>query len=165
MDTDFTIIDNFLDQGDFEDIKFALTTTNITPWFLANEIADMDDDTNMFYLTHKIYDNDVVASEYYNNIMRPILAKLDYKSLIRIKCNLYPRSESVHVHNKHTDYKFEHLGALYFVNTNNGYTTMYDGTQIESIENRMLFFKPHLPHQSSTCSDEKYRITINFNYF
>ena len=165
MDTNYTVIDNFLSKDDFEDIKFALTATNVTPWFLGNEIANMQDLSNLFYLTHKIYDNDTITSEYYNNIMIPILQKIEYRSLIRIKCNLYPRTERIIEHNAHTDYPFDHLGALFFVNTNDGYTTLEDGTKIESLENRMLFFNPSLQHYSSTCSDQKYRITINFNYF
>ena len=165
MDTDYKIIDNFLSEDDHFAIKISLTETNITPWFISNEISHADVNTDLFYMTHKIYDDNIVTSDYYNTIMSPILSKLNHKALIRIKCNLYPKTDNIREHNQHIDYPFEHLGALYFVNTNNGYTILHDGTKVESVENRMLFFKPNLNHNSTTCSDEKYRITINFNYF
>lgn len=162
---DFKIVDNFLSDDDHFMIKTTLTETNITPWFIANEIANEEDNSDLFYMTHKVYDRDVVTSDYYSSIMTPILQELDHKSLIRIKCNLYPKTETIRIHESHTDYPYDHLGALYFVNSNDGFTTMHDGTKIESVANRMLFFNPSLPHNSSTCTNDKYRITINFNYF
>ena len=37
--------------------------------------------------------------------------------------------------------------------------------KIESIENRALLFDPSIEHRSTTCTDAKGRININFNYF
>ena len=31
--------------------------------------------------------------------------------------------------------------------------------------NRAVFFRPHELHSSSVCTNQKRRITINFNYF
>ncbi len=36
---------------------------------------------------------------------------------------------------------------------------------IDSVANRILFFDPSEEHSSSLCTDQKRRITINFNYF
>jgi hypothetical protein len=40
-----------------------------------------------------------------------------------------------------------------------------DGTKIDSVENRILFFNPSEEHDSENCTDEKTRINININYF
>ena len=50
------------------------------------------------------------------------------------------------------------------MNTNNGYTEFEKGDIVESVENRMVIFDSNLKHQTVTCTDEKIRIVINFNY-
>ena len=87
------------------------------------------------------------------------------KSIMRAKANLYPNCGELVEHDMHTDYNFEHQAAIFYVNTNNGYTKLKDGTKIESIANRVLIFKGNDLHCSTTCTDQQARININFNYF
>ena len=54
--------------------------------------------------------------------------------------------------------------ATYYLNTNNGYTELKTGEKVESVENRMLVFDSNIEHQGVTCTDEKRRVLINFNY-
>ena len=54
-------------------------------------------------------------------------------------------------------YKFPYKTAVFYVNTNNGYTEFEDGTKVESVENRIIFFDGSRPHNSSTCTDQKIR--------
>lgn len=91
--------------------------------------------------------------------------QLDCKSLIRIKANLYPSTENIEYHDKHIDYDFEHRGAIFYLKTNNGYTIVEDDIKVESIANRILLFDPSKPHNSTTCTDDKCRVNVNFNYF
>ena len=39
-----------------------------------------------------------------------------------------------------------------------------DGTKVESIQNRLLLFAPSKTHNSTSCTDAKVRVNINFNY-
>ena len=39
-----------------------------------------------------------------------------------------------------------------------------EGDKVESVANRVVIFDPTLEHRSVTCTDEKRRIVINFNY-
>ena len=80
------------------------------------------------------------------------------------KVNFYPRTDDIVYHKKHTDLPFEHTGALFYLNTNDGLTVLEDGTKIESIENRILLFDASRPHHSTTTSDQTRRMNINFNY-
>ena len=64
-----------------------------------------------FYMTHMVCSNSIITSPFFDHII-PVLKKLDIKSLIRIKCNLYPNSEKIHEHEKHTDYDFSHKTAM-----------------------------------------------------
>ena len=51
------------------------------------------------------------------------------------------------------------------MNTNNGYTKFENGTKVESVANRMLTFSANMKHTGTSCTDEKRRIVINFNYY
>ena len=54
--------------------------------------------------------------------------------------------------------------STYYINTNNGWTEFEDGGKVESVANRMLVFDSNLVHGGVSCTDEKTRILINFNY-
>ena len=55
--------------------------------------------------------------------------------------------------------------SIFYMNTNNGYTKFEDGTKIESVANRLVSFPSNMKHKGSSCTDEKIRVVINFNYF
>ena len=55
--------------------------------------------------------------------------------------------------------------SIFYVNTNNGYTKFEDGTKVESVANRMITFPSNMKHTGTSCTDEKKRIVINFNYY
>jgi len=136
------------------------------PWYLSRNVASTDDtNSNEFYMYHPFYWDYAPASEWFNQLLMPLIDALQPKSLMRVKGNLYPATETVIEHAPHVDDNFSHKGAVYFVNTNNGYTTTVGGTKVPSIENSILLFDPSEPHFSSTCTNDKFRVTINVNYF
>ena len=56
--------------------------------------------------------------------------------------------------------------AILYVNTNNGYTKFEeDGSIVESVANRYIEFPANTRHFGTSCTDEKIRIVINYNYF
>ena len=65
----------------------------------------------------------------------------------------------------HSDFPFDHNGAVFYLNTNNGYTKLHDGTRVCSKENRLLLFDAKLPHCSTNCTDQKIRLNINLNFY
>ena len=107
----------------------------------------------------------MLLQEWFDELVVPLVEQLQPKSLMRVKANLYPSTETILEHDPHIDDDFSHKGAVYFVNTNNGYTTTNDNTKVPSVENSVLLFDPSEPHFSSTCTDDKFRVTINVNYF
>jgi hypothetical protein len=164
MKSKYEIIDNFLPKEDFIKLKDTILHYNF-PWFFQNQINHLHSlkDTS-FYFTHVIY-VDEQNSNHYKLMKDLFFHRLKMKALIRIKVNLYPHTSKISVNKKHVDMNFKHKAALFSINTCNGFTTLEDGTKINSIENRMLLFDASKVHASSTCSDKKARFNINFNYF
>ena len=158
----YEIIDNFLDKESFLKIKNELMSNNF-PYYYSNGVSYLER-IDGIYFTHLFYNNEFNKSMYYN-LIDQIIKKLKVKSLLKIKANIYPPTPKIIEHDAHKDYTFKHVGFLYYVNTNDGFTRLDKKTKIESIENRGLIFEPHLEHNSSTCTNMEGRININFNYF
>lgn len=158
----YKIVDNFLSKEDFLKIKKEMLGDKF-PWYY-NAYVSKQVAKDGFYFTHLFYNNYAIHSDKIN-LINPILEKLKPKAIIRIKGNCYVNTHKIIEHKKHVDCNFEHKGFIYYVNTNNGFTRLEDGTKIESIENRGLFFDAGLKHNSATCSDKQVRVNINFNYF
>ena len=70
------------------------------------------------------------------------------------------REKTVREHAEHIDYDASHLGAIYSINTCNGYTRIGD-TKVDSVANRIVFFDPSQKHASTTCTDQRRRLNIN----
>jgi hypothetical protein len=160
----YKIIDNFLDQENFLNIKQAIVTSGNFPWYITENISGTIGDTD-YYFTHLIYKDHSINSSYYN-IIKPIVDKLNVFALRRIKANFYPSTKEIIKHAYHIDHPTPNTGSIYYINTNNGKTILDDGTEVESIENRLLIFEANVKHRSTTCTDDPIgRFNINFNYF
>lgn len=163
----YEIIDNFLPEDEFKLIQYAIMESQNLAWYLNNfisSVGDLDTNPKDYYFTHLFYADYRVRSDNFR-MFEPFLEKINCKSLIRVKGNLYPNTETVCHHRNHKDYDFSHKAALLFINDNNGFTVLNDDVFVESKANRVLMFDPQTPHHSTSCSDAKYRITVNFNYF
>ena len=93
---------------------------------------------------------------------------------MRIKANLLTRTPNIIENTFHIDIGDECMSeeklkqwttSILYINTNNGYTKFEDGTKVESVANRMVTFSANLKHRGTSCTDEKTRVVINFNYF
>jgi hypothetical protein len=159
------IIDNFLPKENFIKIKELILGKDF-PWFYYSNISfKKESNGRLFYMTHLLYNNNQPNSSSYNFLKENLLNFMDIKSLIRVKANFYPNQSMKEINEMHVDYDFKHKGAIFSINTNNGGTLLKDGTKIDSVENRILFFDPSIEHDSENCTDQKVRVNININYF
>jgi hypothetical protein len=162
----YKVIDNFLQEEDFNIIRDFLMGDEIE-WHYQKSVtyknlAKADD--RAFYFSHLFYYNPKITSAHIQ-ILNPLIEKLDVKAFIRIKANLYPNLSGYNPSEPHVDYDYSHKGAIFYINTNDGCTLLNDGTKIESIANRILFFDPSEMHDSTYPTDTKIRVNINMNYF
>ena len=159
----YEIIDNFLSEKSYKKIEETVSN-NYFPWFLQNQINNFQKD-NVFnyYFSHTFFDNEKINSDAFN-IWEELLSKIKFKNLLRVKANLYPRTETILEHEKHLDYNENGITSLYYINTNNGFTNLNDEIKISSVSNRFLKFNNNVLHNSSTCTDQKYRLTVVINY-
>ena len=166
---EYEVIDNFLEPENFkiltDDILSANSGFSVFPWYAQQGVTVTDGRNNDHWnLIHSFYQNYEIQSGFFKHLS-DVIDKLQIKSLIRIKANLYPKTDKIIEHDFHADFDFSHKSGLYSLNTNNGCTIMEDGEKIESVANRMIIFDASKLHKSTTCTDENFRANIVFNYF
>ena len=160
----FEVIDNFLSEEEYLKIKHLMLDKWFS-WFYTPKVAlETDGADEIMYFVHTFQEKEFQVKSPYLSNLQPILKKLNITDLWRIKGNLFPNQNKFVEHTPHKDYDEPHQAAIYYINTNNGYTKLEDGTKVSSIANRMLFFDGSKNHQSTNCTDEKIRLNINFNY-
>ena len=166
--SNFKIIDNFLDKKVLYQIKEVLESQRFH-WFFCDEVSTKEKKgKDNYYFFHDFYvrvDGVPQPISNYFKLVLPILNKIEVKALVRVKANLYTYVGTQIEHGFHTDKTYSHKGAIFSINSNNGYTLLEDGTKLESVENRILLFDPSTKHTSATCTDTVRRINININYF
>jgi hypothetical protein len=164
----YKIIDNFLSKELFDNIKNLLTNNVYFPWYLSHGVSETNDGNIQF--CHTFYSNNEKTSNHFN-VLEPVLEKFKTDSLVRIKANLLSKTNKIIEHGFHEDITYNNKNliantAVYYLNTNNGYTKFKDKNIIvNSVENRMLIFKSNLKHCGTTCTDSDFRAVLNFNYF
>ena len=162
---DYEIIDNFLDEESFSILK-TIMLSNDFPWFYNEGVVSLGDTRlNQYQFTHNFYRDGFPAQAF--EIVSPIIEKINPVALMRVKANLNTRTEEIFEHGYHADYEnppSNQRTAVFYVNTNNGFTIFEDGTKIESVENRLVSFKTPLLHTGTTCTDVNRRVLINLNY-
>ncbi len=176
------IIDNFLSEEDYEKLNTAIVKSNFE-WgkstiltggrFQLHKIFNIQF-VHKFIKVHTESINDVLVdyklekSKHYN-IIEPILEKINYSRIIRIKANLTvgmldPKPSGYHIDVGEGNNVRPGFTGIYYVNTCNGYTLFQNGTKVQSVANRMVIFDNQLKHSGVSCSDNRYRIVINFNW-
>ena len=158
------IVDNFLDDQYFNDLKNLVTGISF-PWCFTGNLNDNgnEDKDFYFYMSHVLYDNNQPTSNFFD-AFSPLLSRMGYKSLIRVKSNLYPRTEKFRKNGKHVDADYDHKGFLFYFNTCDSKTIMHD-TEVDCVANRGVYFNPSILHSSSSCTNVQARFSLNVNYF
>jgi hypothetical protein len=160
----YEVIDNFLPVDQYNEIYNVIRGKNF-PWYYSDSVGyDNGKDVGDWYMLHILFEQMSPQSQFFN-ILFPLIDKLQMKALIRAKVNFYPNIGKQIDNEFHRDQLYPHKGFIYYLNTNNGYTTLEDGTRIESVANRGVIFNSHNLHRGTQCTDQKVRYNINLNYF
>jgi hypothetical protein len=164
----YQITDNFIDYQEFKKIQEVLLTANF-PWYLnSNKVQknSVVSDLYNFQFTHTFFDEYKIQSNFLY-LLDPLLLKINPSAIVRIKANLQTVTDETIVYDMHTDVNdFDGETAIFYINTNNGYTLLKDNNnKIESIENRLLTFPAETMHTGTSCTDQRVRCVINLNYY
>ena len=170
---DLKIIDNFLTDNDFNLLVSNTIGRNDGQQVQFRVVSNVEnfgaiEENWSWYMINMLYSTDTPQNEICGKIYEMFVPKFkklaNFKTMIRIKMNAYPYTNVVKEHKEHIDFNYEHIGAVFSLNTCDGYTKFSDGTKVESVSNRIVFFDASKYHQSTTTSNAKLRYNINFNF-
>ena len=156
--------EKFLHDDDFYPLRDRLLSDDFN-WFHREKQVAWDTQPFIDYFTHSIYNNHEITSDYYHLIM-PFLKKMYFRAIISIIVNLVTMKPESVVSDFHIDYEYkDSKTAIYYLNTNNGYTEFEDGTKINCDENKLVVFNSQIKHRLASQTDKTKRVVINFKYF
>ena len=178
---DIVVYDNFLDYRYYHVLKTAFCSDSAyrAPFFYTTAIVNHDKlehDYN-FQFTHVLVgcgdgsgyasaDEKEIYSPYWKNVF-PIFDKLDAQKVIRAKVNMRTRTPEIYKSKFHVDIlqKIEgHKTAIYYLNSNDGYTLFESGEKVNSVGNRIVIFDGQLRHCGTSCTDQNIRCVLNINF-
>ena len=108
------------------------------PWYFNPTVVTAPPKIDTYFqFTHFFYRKGMWCSDH-SWVLKPILEKIKPLSILRIKANLNPR-ETKHIeHGFHNDFAFTDNAkittAIFYVNTNNGYTLFENGDKVKSVK-------------------------------
>ena len=157
--------DNYLNEKEYQKLYNAITSPYFPLFFNSFKSLEASTELEEFQFIHSFYDSLCRNSNAFS-LLDPLLKKINPQSLVRIKLNLNPYSQKLIVGTYHQDQPFKCKAAIYYLNTNNGYTLFKKGEKkVKSVKNRIIFFNADEFHLGTNSTDCKNRLVLNFNYF
>ena len=155
------IIDNFLPEEEFKSIQ-SLMMSNGFNWFYSKGRVTNDDGS--FNMVHMFFQPEVGSNSEHLNMWNTFMNKVGAKKCERIKANLTFHTPTIETGPFHHDY-VDMKTAIFYINTNNGYTEFESGVRVSSVANRVCIFDSNLKHRGTTHTEgDQQRIVVNFNY-
>ena len=182
MKTNIKIIDNFLDKEVFKRIQNFILNKAFT-WFYSESKVNSTkigfspikgyEGENPHQFTHTVINTQ--CGPYWSSVadqIKPLLNKINPRFWIRIKLNLSSINSKPIVGGWHHDLSTgdnripwtDTTTAIFYINTNNGYTMFENGEKISCLENRLAIFPNNLMHTGVSQTDTKRKVTLNLNY-
>jgi hypothetical protein len=152
------IYKNFIATNDCDKIHKLLLSYEF-PWYYHPYQATLKDN---FFLGHTFFKDGEINSEKIS-YLEPILNKLKPKKILNIRANFLKRSSKCSWHVDEFTKDLSHKTAIYYVNTNNGYTE-FENKKVKCIKNQIVIFDAHLKHRAKGQTTNNERMVINFNY-
>ena len=176
MNKQIKVYNDFLPKEIFDPMQKSFLGY-LFPWYYIPYI-DYPTDKNTFQFIHwlkrkehptmSIKDSNDMYSNYFP-LVKHLIDKINPKKLLGVKSNLIPRTHKIQNGRFHTDMEGSEYHnvcktAIFYLNTNNGFTYFKDKTKIKSVENKLIIFPGNMPHRGTSCTNEKVRVVININY-
>lgn len=163
------IIDNFLSEEHHQRF-FNLLKSNHFPWFLCEVLtySELDcEDLNNYQFSYVFCSerNGQFSSGRHFQAIFPFFERIKPKNVFMIKANLTLRTDNIIEHGMHIDHHLKSKTAVYYVNSNDGYTKFETGEVVESVANRMVIFDSEIKHTGTTCTNALGRFVLNLNYW
>ena len=159
------IVDDFLPAYQFRDLQ-SVIFGNDFPWYYYPGTIQLSDSRIPYgpsQFVHTFYNESTGVIPNLPFFLEPFRIYLKYQEVKRIKVNLNSKTLFHRKAGYHIDWP-NATTAVYYLNTNNGWTDIKGHGKVKSVANRIVIFDSNLEHQGVTCTNEQRRVVLNFNY-
>ena len=170
------VFDNYLSPLQHQKISDFLLKDGSCQWKFNDRKVRHGDDPYDYQFTHTFHTFHSLDSARHEvspqiDYIKPLVEKIRFIALHRIKANLEPikpeRTHSDFHYDVHKDGKpcpFM-TTAIYYVNTNDGYTEFETGEKVMSQTNTAVIFDTNLRHRGVPATNVNRRMVLNISYF
>ena len=157
------VYDNFLSSYHFNLIESFFMGGHV-PWFWKDTVVYDNERGDDYQFNTSIFKEGRKYEPF--SLIEPCIPKLGCSALGRIKANCRPKTLFHRRTRYHTDYPDPRnlFTSIFYINTNNGWTDIKGHGKVKSVANRMVVFPGSLKHRGVSCTDQRKRVVINFNY-
>lgn len=174
------IIDNFLAKYYLQHLQDNFLGDN-SSWSFNDSLTG-DDSLKVlgsFGFGIKLHWNGYFTGSYESTLVRGLVFSAQEKveevfgeslEIIRARADMTVFNPLNHRHELHTDFQYEHMTAIFYLNNSDGNTILFDRdgknilAEVEPVENRLLIFDGLLQHTGHSPSNHKSRVLINMNF-
>lgn len=158
------IKDNFISKEDLIKLEKIINHPYF-PWYLQKNQTENDGS----WFSHLLYIDDRPQSEFFSAVWDDIFGKyFHYVTLCRIHASLLINKNQSIASNFHRDYDDIETNAvttaIFYLNTNNGYTEFETGEKVSSVKNRLVMFPRTIAHRAVSQTNTDNRFVLNFNF-
>lgn len=176
----FKIIDNLLPDNYLKDLQDYFLTIQCE-WHYNDKLTNDESYNNLssFGFTMRLHWNQSFVDSFAGNLSKSLIyATLSQVNqftdkpheIVRARGDMTMFNPLVHHHELHTDWPYEHMTGIFYLNNSDGNTLLFDRegkellVEIEPVENRLLIFDGLLQHYGYSPSKHKSRVIINMNF-
>ena len=155
------LIQNFLDKKTFDDINHLIQSSGYFNWYYTPDVA-FHKDTHGFMFNHTFLNEDGIQSEYFNQIITPIINPLSIRHLVRAKANLYTKQDHNIKHKFHIDDSTldKYKVGLFSLNTNDGFLEI-ENEKIPDVADEAKIFQSKILHRGVGPTKDNFRLNVN----
>ena len=167
------VYDDFLDSEDFSKLN-TLVESGDFPWFFNQHITYEGEEKTTGQFTHTLYRANEGNAEWTNTFFGVLMPQIENVHagsdviIISSKVNLnWRQDDNRPIGTFHRDRDIPgdiHKTAIFYLNTNDGFTKFETGKTVKSEANRIIIFDGNINHHGYTCTDAQTRIILNLNY-
>lgn len=174
------IIDNLLPRIYFEELQHHFTGDECR-WFFNNSLTGDDslESIGSFGFNLKLHWNGYFVDNYESILTKALVFTAQERveklvkepmQIVRVRGDMTVYNSLNHRHELHTDFQYEHMTAIFYMNSSDGNTLLYDREgneliqEVEPVGNRLLIFDGMMQHTGHSPSKHKSRILINMNF-
>lgn len=174
------VIDNLIPKLYLQHLQSHFLGENCEWFFNDNLTDDLSYEVlGSFGFNMRLHWNGYFVSNFVGTLIRSLVFSAQEKvevfaqkpqQIVRARADMTMYNPNHHRHELHTDFSQEHITAIFYMNTSDGNTLLFDRNgdemiqEVEPVENRLVIFDGLMQHTGHSPSKHKSRVLININF-